>query len=159
MTPEEQELAQLEQNLKQLAPAEPSESLTERIFSAFETPPDAAPAEIVDTATPMPKPAASWAQPFAAAAAVVLIAGIVALIGLTRPSNDSPQVRFVPAHEQDTYKGSDMGDIIFTEGRQPLQAVRHQFTKSYTWENPKDGSRVEVTFPLERVRYVPVQTD
>ncbi len=26
---------------------------------------------------------------------------------------------------------------------------------SYTWVNPEDGSRVEIRFPVERIRYLP----
>ena len=46
MNPEEQALQQFEQELQNLVPAEPSEALTARIFAAFETPSDAAPAEL-----------------------------------------------------------------------------------------------------------------
>ena len=35
----------------------------------------------------------------------------------------------------------------------------HQFLDSYTWVNPEDGSRVEIQFPVERIRYLPVPTD
>ena len=65
----------------------------------------------------------------------------------------------VPTHAQNTYLGSQFDDIIFTDDRRPLRAVRHQFTDTYTWENPSDGSRVEIQIPVERVRYVPVRTD
>ena len=101
----------------------------------------------------------SWSQPFAAAAAVVLIAGIAALIGFNRPQG-SPETadRFVPVHAQNTYEGSNVDGVVFTKDNSPMQAVRHQFTDTYTWEN-KDGSRVELRIPVERVRYVPVQTD
>jgi hypothetical protein len=169
---EEQELQKLEQHLRQLLPAEPGEALTARIFDAFDTPSDAAPAA-VGNITPLPtKARASWAQPFAAAAAVVLIAGIVALVGLSRPSDQgkaaevrpgiviaAQPARFVPSRAQNSYQGSQVDGLIFTEDRRPMQAVRHQFIETYIWENPADGSRVEVRVPVERIRYVPVPTD
>ena len=40
-----------------------------------------------------------------------------------------------------------------------MQAVRHQITGTYTWENPEDGSRIEIQVPVERIRYIPVHTD
>ena len=152
-----------DQALRQLSPNQPSEALTARIFSAFDTPSDAAPAEVENAVTPLPA-ATSWFQPFAAAAAVALIAGVVALIGLNRPPLDdgvslTPDPVFVPAHAQNTYEGSRLDGIVFTEDSRPMQTVRHQFTDSYTWENPADGSRVEIRVPVERVRYVPLQTD
>jgi hypothetical protein len=169
MNPEEQEFAKLEAHLRQLSPSAPSEGLSARIFAAFETPQDAAPAVISDEARTSPRKLAPWYQPFAAAAAVALIAGIAVLIGLNRQpaagvgaatvEANSVPVRFEPAHAQNTYLGSRNDGIVFTDDRRPLQTVRHQFTDTYTWENPLDGSRVEVTIPVERVRYVPVPTD
>jgi hypothetical protein len=165
MNPEKQSLQEFEQSLQQLSPSQPSEALTSRIFSAFDTPIDAAPAN-VELIQPPHDRSKSWFQPFAAAAAVALIAGLVTIIGLNRPAkNGSPSaaavspVTLVPTHAQNTYLGSQFDDIIFTDDRRPLRAVRHQFTDTYTWENPSDGSRVEIQIPVERVRYVPVRTD
>ena len=76
MNPDDKELQQLEQLLRQLQPAEPSEQLTARIYSAFELPADAAPAQFGDSAPPV-HAHHSWSQPFAAAAAVALVAGII----------------------------------------------------------------------------------
>lgn len=177
MNPDDQELQKLEQFLRQLTPAEPSEQLTARIYSAFELPADAAPAEFADS-----RPAVhvhhSWSQPFAAAAAVALVAGIIAIIGLNRPAADpvgpgarpasnssdvtvdrAVPVSFVPAHAENSYRGSNDDEIIFTEEGRPLRVVRHQFMDTYIWVNPEDGSRVEIRFPVERIRYVPVPTD
>ncbi|MFT4548356.1 MAG: hypothetical protein ACI8XO_001829 [Verrucomicrobiales bacterium] len=180
MNPEEQELEKFEQKLKLLVPAEPSQVLTSRIFAAFETPLEDAPASIGGDIIEMPvsKSTSSWSQPFAAAAAVALIAGIMALIGLSRPDGtpkvttdntklappigeaiDAQPVKFVPAGAQNIYKGTNVDGIVFTEDRLPMQAVRHQFIDTYIWENPVDGSRVEVQVPVERVRYIPVPTD
>ncbi|MGI9244080.1 MAG: hypothetical protein ACR2RV_25005 [Verrucomicrobiales bacterium] len=174
MQPDEQEQHRIEQRLRELSPAEPGEDLATRIFSAFELPADAAPARLTEPAASAPSTIA-WTQPFAAAAAVALIAGVIAIIGFNRQSGDSDQgiadvpggivvdnsvpVSFVPAHAQNTYRGSQLEDIIFTEDRRPVQIVRHQFTDSYTWVNPVDGSQVEIRFPVERIRYIPVQTD
>ena len=175
MQSDEHELRRLEQCLQQLSPSEPSGDLMARVSSAFELPVDAAaPAENSATRPAAPSPA-SWSQPFAAAAAVAIIAGIIAVIGLNRPEDragdgvsgqaepvtiDQPHpVGFVPAHAQNTYQGSNYEDIIFTEDRRPVRVVRHQFLDSYTWVNPEDGSRVEIQFPVERIRYLPVPTD
>jgi len=174
MQPDEHELRRLEQCLQQLTPSEPGEDLIARVFSAFELPADAAPAEKSAISPAAPSPA-SWSQPFAAAAAVAIIAGIIAIIGLNRPENragngvaeqaqpvtiDQPHpVGFVPAHAQNAYQGSNFEDIIFTEDRRPVRVVRLQFIDSYTWVNPEDGSRVEIRFPVERIRYLPVPTD
>jgi hypothetical protein len=169
MNPEEPELGQFEEQLRQLLPAEPSETLTARIFDAFETPQDAAPAVISEQASEIPTPSPGtvvrWLQPFAAAAAVALVAGIVVIIGLNRQpaaaptAAEEPKARFTPAHAQNTYQGSRLDGLVFTEDRRAMQTVRHLFTDTYTWENPLDGSRVEVSIPVERVRYVPVPTD
>ena len=160
MEPDDRQLEELEQALQRLSPAEPDEALTARIFAAFETPPDAAPAAVEQAVVPAEKPV-SWFQPFAAAAAVVLIAGVIAIVGLNRPAGETPETvnKFVPAHAQNTYRGSEIGEIVFDGNSQPMQAVRHQFTDTYTWENPADGSRVEIEVPVERVRYVPLHTD
>ena len=161
MNPEEQELQKLEDFLQKLPPAEPGEALTARIFSAFDTPTDAAPAEVDTSVSNGPGAnGQSWFQPFAAAAAVALIAGIVAIIGLNRPGTaEQDRPVLVPSHAQNIYRGSDLDEIIYTEDRQPLQAVRHQITNTYIWESPEDGSRVEVHVPVERIRYIPVHTD
>lgn len=165
MTPEDQELQKLEQFLQKLSPAEPGDALTARLFAAFDTPTDAAPAEVDDpTITDMGEArrlrqsSQSWFQPFAAAAAVALIAGIIAIVGLNRPSDETGS-GFVPTHAQNIYRGSNFDEIIYTDDRQPLQAVRHQIIGTYTWENPEDGSRVEIQVPVERIRYIPVHTD
>ena len=157
MTPEDPSLQELESALQKLEPNAPSEELTARIFSAFDTPTDAAPAE-VESVTPI-ESSSSWFQPFAAAAAVALIAGVVAIIGLNRPSGTEDSPTYLPAHAQNTYEGSEVDGIVFNKGSHPMQKVRHQFTDTYTWENPDDGSRVEIRVPVERVRYVPVPTD
>ena len=170
MNPDDKDLQQLEEKLQQLRPSEPSEKLIARIFGAFETPSDAAPAAVENVVPMKTPPARSWAQPFAAAAAVALLAGVVALIGLNRNPAvteaetvvtpvDATPVKFIPAHAQNTYRGSNVDQIVFTKDRVPMQAVRHQFTDTYTWENPADGSRVQIEIPVERVRYIPVPTD
>lgn len=174
MNQEEKELQQFEQDLHQLIPAEPGEALTNRIFAAFDTPREAAPAEIDSNVIALPKsdPENSWLQPLAIAAAVALVAGVIAIIGFNRPATklveQPPEeaislpvqpVKFVPAGAQNTYQGTNVDGIIFTEDRKPMQAVRHQFIDTYIWENPEDGSRVEVQVPVERRRLIPVPTD
>ena len=167
MNPEELELQRLEELLQQLSPSPPSEQLTSRIFASFETPLDAAPAHIPHI---IPMSSKSWSQPFAAAAAVALIAGIIAVIGFNRtdsvvdteppkePVTPTP-VHYIPQQAQNTYQGSNVEGIIFTEDHRPMQTVRHQFTDTFIWINPEDGSRVELHVPVESVRYIPVPTN
>jgi len=160
----EPELQAIEDRLRQLSPAEPSEQLSERIFASFDTPADAGAdsGDEADKVTPLPKPA-SWFQPFAAAAVVALLAGAVAIIGLSLSPDKKPVAaqpeRFIPESAENIYEGSKLEPIVFTENRQPVQPVRHRFVESYIWTNPEDGSKVEIRIPVERIRYIDVPTD
>jgi len=66
---------------------------------------------------------------------------------------------FVPVAAENIFEGVRNEGMTLTGDNRPVQKLRYQFSDSYQWVNPSDGSTIEMTVPRERIILVPVPTD
>ena len=157
----------LEEELRALTPAAPSDGLRARIQDALLHAADEAPAAPVTPPTPV------WFGwiPIAAAAAVALLA-VVLTPGIGRnPATSNPlaantdpvaidQADLTPVDWQPLASNSKLERIDYEGVRQQdsstYRQIRTRYMERRTYKNPKDGSTVEILVPREEVRLVPV---
>lgn len=154
------ELQQLEAELKQLRPAAPSRAVTARIAREL--------AGAAARRGPRWRDIAMWlgaaALPAAAAIAVVMIQ-----FGRTRPASASAPtagaaiVAAVAAAdalkpvtaENVLYSASDEGIVTLADGT-AARRERLKYVDTITWRNPRTNASLTWTVPREEVRVVPV---
>ncbi len=71
---------------------------------------------------------------------------------------DNEASRFVPVTARQMLIGAQEEGIYFDEEDMPTRRMRYQFVDSYLWENPADGSSLQVNMPREEVLLVRLNT-
>ena len=142
------ELSQLEAELKRLRPAAPSRELLARLAGEIEP------------AAAAPRAKRAWwlwagALPAAAALAVFLIYGRRAEVNET-PASAISAGEFKPvAAENVLYATRDEGLITLADGTR-ARRERLNYVDTITWQNPRTHASLKWTVPREEVRVVPV---
>jgi hypothetical protein len=157
-------LKQLEQELARLVPGRPDPHLQARLRETV-----AAESARQRSSLPAPARRRSWwrqALPLAAAAAFGI--GTWVILGTTAdrfggaagdaPAAASADGQFRPVRAQNTLIGVDEAGIVNLQGGQLARSVRYRFMDSVRFENPEDGSIIEMKVPREEILLVPVQT-
>jgi hypothetical protein len=176
------DFSELEIELKELRPVQPSEKLATRIERALaEAPASAA------TAGVLPKTQRvhwNWLTLGAALTAAAVLLLVVRLQFQTSPQKEnfastSPAVveAAVPAakrssHAGDTpaatpgfvpvgvsqvvYNTRDEGLFFADDASQPVRRVRSQTRETLQWRNPSTGASLRVSYPSEEVELIPV---
>jgi hypothetical protein len=152
------ELEQLEAELKRLQPAAPSRALVDRIERELEPAP----------AGKRQKRATVrwlWFAALPAAAAVALTVRFsreAAATSAPRQVSASPIVTAAPAEalkpvaaENVLYAAKDEGFVTLADGT-PARRERLQYVDTITWKNPRTNASLKWTVPREEVRVVPV---
>ena len=161
------ELSQLEAELKRLRPAAPSSELLARLDR--ELAPDAdAPVERVRV---VHRPSRAWwlaaaALPIAAAIALFFIVSarrpqptpsVVSVVPTTSDLAVAEPAVFKPvAAENVLYSARDEGLITLDDGT-TARRERLRYVDTITWKNPRTNASVRWTVPREEVRVVPVR--
>lgn len=148
------ELQQLEAELKRLRPAAPSRQLLARLDR--------------ELAAPARRAAPTWwlwagALPIAAALAVMIT--LAARRDSPRPANAPQEIAAVPAlapaafqpvaAENVLYAAQDDGLVTLADGT-PARRERLNYVDTITWKNPRTNASVRWSVPREEVRVVPV---
>jgi hypothetical protein len=103
----------------------------------------------------------------AAAAALFLGSGVAFWTGsLSLPHKEPPTgggiVRpdegFRPVHAENRLQNKVDEGIVFLRNGLPARQYRFEFVDRVVWENPRDGSTMEMEVPREEVVLVPVRT-
>ena len=170
----EKEIEKLETALGELTPAAVPEALEARVHGVFS---GQAALQSIPTNEPTNIVAFPRWRAFGSAAAVavamvgVFFAALNSMDSGNRSGNASGGVplagdatpnidrTFVPVRAENVFEGAQKEEFFLTEDQLPVQKVRYQFSDSYIWENPSDGTSIEMTVPRERLFIVPVRTD
>ncbi len=151
------DLQQLEAELKRLRPAAPTRTLLARLDRELAAPTAAIP---VRRATPLWW---FWAGALPSAAAFALMIALASrhqppTIAVASPSTavDAP-VAFKPvAAENVLYAAQDEGLVTLDDGT-TARRERLNYLDTITWKNPRTNASVRWTVPREEVRVVPVK--
>ena len=80
--------------------------------------------------------------------------------GSGRVAGDAtPRRAFIPVRAENVFEGASDEGLTLTEDNRPVQKLRYRFSDTYRWENPEDGSTIEMVVPRERLLLVPARTD
>ena len=167
----ENDTKELEDRLSALQPAPVPEGTEARVLEIFdgEIPLTASPdfAE-ADKVIPFPL----WRRLGAVAAVLVACTGVFfALLNNFGPTPDGGTIAnkttpanpaaptFHPVSAEDVFEGIRDGGVFLSEDGEPVRELHYHFSNSFRWENPDDGSVIEMKVPRERNFLVPVRTD
>jgi hypothetical protein len=165
------DFSELENELRNLRPVQPSPELINRIERALAEPE-------TSTAGVLPRERRfhfNWLSlglGLAAAAALVLFA-TVQTVQLERPAIKNPNVasvtpapafssataspQFVPAGlTQVVYRTRDEGVHFPNNSQQPMRRMRSHTRETLQWHNPKTGATLRISYPTEQVSLSPV---
>lgn len=158
------DLQQLEAELKRLRPAVPTRDFLARIERELATPSVAAPGRRVAPLWWL------WAGVLPAAAAFVVLIGVVvrkpqsgtdatsppeSVAEIAPPEETSAPFKPVAA-ENVLYASQDEGLITLEDGT-PARRERLNYVDTITWKNPRTNASVRWTMPREEVRVIPVK--
>jgi hypothetical protein len=161
---------ELENELKKLRPAQPSENLAARIERSL-----AEAQESAATAGVLPKSQhfrVNWFSlglGLTAAAALLLVARIDG----DHPVKRAPATASAPAASPSTttektdrlvvsgltqvvYNTRDEGLLFAADAAQPMRRLRSQTRQTLQWRNPSTGASLRVSYPSEEVELIPV---
>jgi len=157
------DLAEMEEQLRQLRPVQPSGNLMVRIEAGL----GELPAQMIRPA----RFQMNWAYVglgLAAAAAFLIFVRVNWMtlrwqkqqVATSTPAAALPAVprsQFIPTDStQVVYNVRDEG-LVFPEGSAaPVRRVRSQTRESLQWRNPKTGASLVVTYPTEQIRLIPI---
>lgn len=149
------ELLQLEAELKSLRPVAPTRQLEKRI------------ARELEPAASARRPAAVlwfWAAALPAAAALAIGVGALMRRDLSPAPGSAPAVvEASPANaqlkpvaaENVLYSATDEGLVILDDGTR-ARRERLNYVDTITWKNPRTNASLKWTVPREEIRFVPV---
>lgn len=161
MNNEENHFEKLEEELRGLNPANPSEELQNRIFAIFD-----APAVVVVKEENF----LQWFRPIAAAAAVlaIFLGALFLLRGpfggddgegkLKRTAAKEIDAGFHPVKAGNVIQSATDEGVIFDHNNEPARRVRYEYSDRYQWVD-EDGNLIELSVPQERQLLVPLKTD
>jgi hypothetical protein len=161
------DFSELENRLKQLRPAPPSENLIARIERALDEAASPASAGVLSRQRRFIIDWLSLGLGLAAAAALLLFvlvkpqqpARTNSTIASLTPTPAAPSInaRFVPTGlTRVVYSTRDEG-LHFSSGtQQPMRLVRSMTRETLVWENPVTGASLRVSYPSEEVSLIPV---
>ena len=142
------DLQQLEAELKNLRPAAPSVALRTRVQR-----------ELAPAGSPVARMRSSWwwlaALPAAAAVALVFVlksrppAGSGSPVAVTTPV-------FKPVTAQNVLYAADDEGLVTLDDGTPARRERLHFVDTITWRNPRTNASLIWSVPREEVRIVPV---
>lgn len=160
--------SEIEEQLRKLRPKQPSAGLIDRIERALNVPEEES-GKII-----RPEPwrfaRAAWGLGLAAAA-IILIFVRLNLTNDLRPSpgvasstpaasankQTFPSAKFLPAGAtQVVYNTRDEGLVFPKNSEEPVRRLRTRARESLQWRNPTTGASLQVSFPTEQVRLIPV---
>ena len=161
------DFSELENQLRQLRPRQPSADLVARVERALTEEETSTP-----TAAVLPRERRFHFNRFslglglAAAAALVMFA----FVRLQQPAKKSPAVassspapistsaaQFVPAGlTQVVYHTRDEGLHFPKNSEQPMRRVRSHTRDTLQWRNPKTGATLRISYPREEVSLTPI---
>jgi hypothetical protein len=162
------DFSELEDQLRNLQPAQPSADLMARIERSL------ADHETTATAGVLPRERRvhfnwfSLGLGLAAAAALVLFSFIrlqqpakkTSTVASTTPApaiSANPTAQFVPAGlTQVVYHTSDEGLHFAGDSTQPMRRVRSHTRETLQWRNPKTGATLRISYPREEISLTPV---
>ena len=157
------DLLELEAELKALEPAPLSEDLSAKVLGIFD-------GETIATEPDKVVRFPVFQRLGAAAAVAIAAVGVTFAILNNLPEDqgsasgdvaDRAELKktFVPVVAENIFEGVRNEGMTLTGDNRPVQRLRYQFSDSYQWVNPDDGSTIEITVPRERIILVPVPTD
>jgi hypothetical protein len=160
------DFSELENQLRRLRPARPSEDLVTRVERALTDERSTTTAAVLPRERRFHFNWLSLGLGLAAATALVLFA----FIRLQQPKNptvassaSAPAIstksnaQFVPAGlTQVVYHTRDEGLHFPTGSDQPMRRVRSQSRDTLQWRNPKTGATLRISYPRDEVSLVPV---
>lgn len=162
------DFTELENQLRQLRPAQPSADLIARVERALAEETSTSTAGVLPRERKFHLNWFSLGLGLAGAAALVMFA----LIRLQQPARKTPSVaskspvpaitansnaQFVPAGlTQVVYHTRDEGVHFPTNSRQPMRRVRSHTRETLQWRNPKTGASLQISYPSEQVSLVPI---
>ena len=163
------DFSQLEKQLRELKPAQPSADLVARIERALDDERSTSTAGVLPGQRRFHFNWLSLGLGLAAAAALVMLA----FIRLERPakrtpnlaaitpapafSSPNPNGQLVPAGlTQVVYHTSDEGLHFTGNSAQPMRRVRSQTRDTLRWRNPKTGATLRISYPREEVSLIPI---
>lgn len=165
---------EIENELRNLRPAQPSPILFERVEEAMmDRSAVVSPARQPER---LPYNWLSWGLGFAAAAVLVLFAAVsmerqqgsgkeIAQISrepetaplLNRPEESTSSDKFVPAGATRLVYNTRNEGLQFGRGSgQPVRRFRYQTHETWQWRNPTTGASLRVSYPSEEVVLIPV---
>jgi hypothetical protein len=168
------DFSELERELKELRPADPSPVLFERVEEDINF---RATASVAPQAKRLPY---NWNWSSIgfglAAAAVLLVFAVISMQRMQKPqevaqTSGQPETqpsasrleapgssnRFVPAGATRlVYNTRDEGLLFARGAEQPLRRVRYQTQQTWQWRNPATGASLRVSYPSEEVVLIPV---
>lgn len=167
----------LEQELKALRPARPSEALVTRLTRELSLPVDPRAAPRYTTATNLAS--WKWAGWRVAAFTATAAAGVVAALWMARPppapvaglalaptpppaAHRAPAVttaaaRFQPVAASNVlYAVEDEGFVLLPD-ETPARRVRNRYVDTYTWRNPATNASLKWSVPRDEVRVLPTK--
>ena len=163
------DFSELEKQLRELRPIQPSADLTVRIERAL------ANEGSISTAGVLPREHRfhfSWVSlglGLAAAAALVLFArfqlerpvkktpALASITPMPQFSSTNSTAQFVPAGlTQVVYHTRDEGLHFPNNSEQPMRRVRSHTRETLRWRNPTTGASLRISYPSEEVSDVPV---
>ncbi len=164
------DLSELETELKQLRPVQPSENLAARIERALaEAPALAATASVLPRTQRLHWNWATLGLGVAAAAAFLILARIDGdhLVKQTpeiasaspaspRTNTEKADQLVVSGLSQVVYDTRDEGLLFADDAAQPVRRFRSQKRDTLQWRNPSTGASLRVSYPSEEVSLVPV---
>lgn len=154
------DLQQLEAELKSLRPIRPSRVLETRIASELAS--STATAAAAPTPKPRKRPLASIHWLWSAALPVAAAIAILAVLPGKRASRGGPRIDSNPAAtlkpvaaENVLYAVQDEGLVTLEDGT-PARRERLNYVDTITWKNPRTNASLTWSVPREEVRVVPV---
>lgn len=171
------QLLELEAELKTFRPRQPSAQLAQRLESELAS-------EVITLAAPAPRAESkkvirgAWFGASLAAAAAI---AVVATVGVLRQQNQPALITSVPMAAVKTpvptqvavntpasasnqyrpvrasnvlYDLKDEG-VVYLEDRTPARQMRYRYLDTYTWKNPKNNASLKWSMPRDEVRVMP----
>ncbi len=159
----------LEAALRELEPVEVPRELEARIFEIFEGRVSEASGGTGSKVVRFPVLRSIGAAAAIAIAATGVLFAVINTMDRSRSGNGGPlagdatqlptSATFVPVRAENVFQGAQDEGVYFTDERVPVRQIRYQFSNSFRWENPQDGSTIEMTVPQEKLFIVPLRTD
>lgn len=148
-----------EEKLRQVSPCPPPPGLEQRIASAIRS-------EQRLLRWSRLRRSAIWGGMAAAACLFIAVGAAFWTGSLSFPDEEVPVARerasadegFRPVRAENRLRNKVDEGIVFLRNGLAARQYRYEFVDRVVWENPRDGSKMEMEIPREEVVLVPVRT-